>query len=339
MIEKIMQPTSPAISPAIKPAFGESWLQESHRLQLAGALNGFGDVLLLADGIEKRDPWRIAAGSLYTVGAAAITFFGSPDNKQQRSELQQRLNHFLLNEGMTPLPLEQEKAAPLTQILRHHSTNIMLGCYTLGAAALLASGVKPYLSDSAIPTTDKRNIGDILVGGVSLLVKGTSWMMPEQKTPTEPDSSEDKGWMTQIKDKPMQVFGYGSLLTELFWAGKTVETFKNGEQWKLTAATTASYILSDLLIATTHKNATHMGEQLTASEQSDLEEKLAKEIARQSLSNRAALYDKTANFLSNEPLVRGSKEDLRHILEKKSSGSWAERTLSNETETIISSRC
>ncbi|MDG1286953.1 MAG: hypothetical protein P8P30_05235 [Rickettsiales bacterium] len=337
-----IKPVSSADEPAAKAAPS---LYEKNKLRIAGVLNGFGDIALLKDGYtdefddktkRKVDKTHLkVSGWLYTLGAAVITFFGSVNKDQQVKDLSYRTAEFmkqktgsLTNDLQSSKILNRESGvmAKMARGLRRHSAQAMLWCYTLGAGAMLAGGIKAYRK----PGGDKP-ISEILVGGMSLLVKAASMLLPEKSTTTDPEQSRIKetgiiGW---IKEKPMRLFGYGSMLTEAFWGYRAYEKKKAGKDWKLAAATGGAYAASDVVIATTNKDATNAMGRLDQQEQGDLENMIAETIAHQSAEKQEALSQEAATFLEKEAAVSGNVDELRQSImqrvEKLQDKAWVDR--------------
>ena len=320
---------------------------ERNKLRIAGALNGFGDVALLLDGYtkEKDDSgkeidksWLKATGWLYTLGAAVITFFGKVDKEQEIKELSKRTAEFLQNNAdnksadLQSTQIAQAEVGALTKAkrsLQRHAGQVMLAFYTAGAATLFVSGIKSYKNPPAGGT--KKPIGDVLVGGMSLLIKTTSMLLPEKVKSIDNTQAEDKqggviGW---IKEKPMRLFGYGSMLTEAFWGYRAYEKKQQGKNWKLSAATGAAYAASDVVIATANKDSANAAGKMNQTEQENLEEMVAETIAHQSVEQQEALAAKTASFLETQGAVNGNADELRQSImqrvEKRSDKQWATR--------------
>lgn len=322
-------------------------LYEKNKLRIAGALNGFGDITLLLDGYKKEydDNGQLIdkrftklAGWLYTIGAGVITLFGSVDKNAEVLDISKRTAEFLKSKGSTLsenlestriLQQGQSNTGNFLNKLRRHSAQIMLWFYTLGAGALFAGGIRDYRNASK--AGEKKPIGDLLVGGMSLLVKSASFLMPEKAatSETEIENGKRKGLIGWIKEKPMRLFGYGSMLTEAFWGFRAYEKFKAGKKWKLSAATGSAYALSDVVIATTNKDAAN-AIRLDETEQSQLENMVAETIAHQASEKQDQLITESAAFLEKQAGVNGNAQELRQSImqrvESMRGSDWAERS-------------
>lgn len=332
--------TSPPLKEPVQPPVAASSLYEQNKLRIAGALNALGDVSLLYGAYKEKNPLRILAGILYTAGAAAITFFGSTSKEEQVKDLTERAAEFIqARSGEKSPELESTQImnarntgffAELGKSLRRHAGQVMLWFYTLGAGAMLANGIVKLNKHREETPKDKHSFNDfsgVFLGGFSLLIKGVSLMMPErtQETSEEAKSKGEKGIVAWVKEKPMRLFGYGSLLTEGFWAWDTYADYKKGNEWRWNATTTASYMLSDVVIANTNKDAANAVGKLNDAEQAKLENMMAETIAVQPEEQREKLSGESAIFLKKEAIVNGSVEQLRESILKRATKLWSER--------------
>lgn len=332
-------PSTPTVAPA--PS-----LFEKNKLRIAGALNALGDISLLYGAWKNGKHLKTIAGSLYTLGAAVITFFGSTSRDEQISDLELRSAEFIessksansVNTTAAKI-LASQDAGFLTRTgkyLRRHSAQIMLGFYTAGAAFMLASGIHDFSKDRAKESPTEYSWNDysgIGLGGFSLLVKLISLAMPEKRAKHSKTAEGEKTMLDIASEKPMRIFGYGSMLTEAFWGWETYKKFKNKEDWKWDAITGGSYIVSDLVIANTNKDAANAVGKLTDAEQHKIEEMMAETLSYHTADKREKLANEAATFLEQESLVNGTRENLRSALLKRAEKLWTDRQQTATTET------
>ena len=319
-----MKNRTETISPASDAK--EPSLFERNKLRISAGFNLLGDVGLFVDGYNKGKAFRMVAGGFYTFGAGIAALFGSTNKKQQFKDLKLRTAEFLhgLNESKNTqiqsakIIQKFEKADLLTKastFLRRYAGQVMLGFYTLGAAVLFAGGVKDYHTEKG---EDKPKIGDIGAGGSSLIVKITSLLLPEKRVKKgESENKKEQSTVDWLKEKPMRLFGYGSLLTEGFWAYRTYEDARDGEDWKWSATTTASYALSDIVIATANKDAANAAGQLNGTQREQLEEMIAETIAHQNADRRVDMTSQAVEFLEGEVGVEAETTVIRQSLEQR----------------------
>ncbi len=324
-------------NPATTAAAALPSLYEKNKLRIAGALNALGDVMLLLDGRKSNNiPFKMA-GWLYTAGAVVITLFGSTNKEQQVKDLTERTAEFVQSQALNQsAELESGKIlhqrdngvlASSSRFLRRHSAQVMLWLYTLGAGAMLTAGITNFNSTPASNTKLKKAaFSEVLVGATSLLVKSVSLIMPEKaESRLDSQKPEEKGIIGWFKEKPMRVFGYGSLATEAFWGYRAYAKFDAGEKWQKSAVTAGSYMLSDLVIAGTNKDAANAVGKMNEAEQAKLENMIAETIAVQAEAEREKLSAQAAEFLKKESIVNGSIEQLRESILQRATKLWSER--------------
>lgn len=293
------------------------------KLRIASTLNLFGDVFLFADGVRNEDPLRAIAGGLYSMGAGIAGFFARLSPKERTQELKEKTADFIrqhvtdgFRQSKAEAVYQQAQNKSLTQkinaYLKRNSASVMLWFYTSGAAVLFASGLHKFIKGDS---QSKRPVGELLVGGFSLLVKLTSAILPEPEKRTDRTKTKN-GWRA-LKEQPLKIFGYGSLLTEAFWAYETYEKANSKKPWKLTAALTASYALSDAIMTGVDKEAVNQLPPLQADEQLVLEDMLAEAIHRQHSTKHTNSTQKAAQFLSQQQGVDRSEQEIYNSINQK----------------------
>ncbi len=291
-------------------------------LQLAGLLNLIGDASLLGAGYKAKDKLMTLAGGLYTGGALALARYGKPSSERVLRTLSEDTADFLkqktggLPQGTELSGIDGQKPNGIVgkaeNYLRRHPADAMLGLYTAGAAAMLGSG---------IATNNKKRIG---YGVWSLAVKLASFLMPEQAKADvfekqETSSNPIRQAINWIKEKPLRLFGYGSLITELLLTASVFEDYKSGDAAKKKGAifgfvTAGAYIASDILMAVSSKDAANTNGKLSFDEQRKVEAMAAEAIAAQPGAKRGALVEEVAGFLAKRPEIGGSRDAIRKAL-------------------------
>lgn len=334
-------------------------LYEKNKLRIAGALNAIGDIGLLADGFKSKSIPFKAAGWLYTAGALIATFFGASSKEQQKQDLTERAAEFVQSFNPEKTPdlesariLQQKDTGIMASIgrsLRRHSGQIMLALYTLGAGAMLWHGVNGYKSASAEYKLAKDEGGNrfekataalteakgtIGYGISSLSIKALSLFVKEDTAQEKASPNTTKGVIGWFKEKPMRIFGYGSLITETMMGIRTYGKYKQSiaeagtdkkTNWGFSALTTGAYALSDLVIAGTNKDAANAVGKMTDAEQAKLENMVAETIAVQPEEQRERLSAEAAEFLKKESIVNGSADQLRESILQRATKLWSER--------------
>ncbi|MFO1243342.1 MAG: hypothetical protein U1E36_09160 [Rickettsiales bacterium] len=319
---------------------------EKNSLRIAGTLNAIGDIGLLADGFKSTSvPFKLA-GWFYTAGAAAAVLFGTTSKDRQVRDLTERAAEFVQarNENKDA---DVESAeilkhrnnglfANAARAMRRYSGQIMLGFYTLGAGAMLTHGIEGYKADKAAGKNLLEARGTIAYGIASLTVKALSFLVTERSEEAKISPDTPKGILGWLQDKPMRIFGYGSLVTDSLMGLRTYgkykksrheaagahmpqatgwQAFKSGYGWS--ALTTGSYLLSDVIITSANKDAANAVGKLHNGEQEKIENMMAETIARQPVEKQEKLSAEAAEFLEKECMVCGPTENLRSSLLSK----------------------
>ena len=219
-------------------------------LQVAGVFNLLGDVGFFMQGTKdiaaaRTKPQRIAAyaeavgGGLYTLGGLNLAFFGHVDERKPVNEIIAKTAIFM-TEQIGPLPSNTalgalhptaQKTSSPSFFYRNTAQNTLIA-YTLGAGALLTNGISRYRA--------KEPDGGLMLGyGIaSLAVKLASLMIPEK--PKEDENEKPKnGIIAWLREKPLRIFGYGSLITDTLLAKRAFDKYKRGaagSSWPLTTA-------------------------------------------------------------------------------------------------------
>lgn len=316
----------------------QDWLNRS-KMKIAGWLNALGDLTLFAAGIDAKDKFMTLAGGLYTGGALTLGLYGSVKTDRQLKDATQDLAAFMQQKAGA-LPADSGLSATLGQAPRgalhkvesylyRHPADIMLGAYTAGAASMLGSG---------IVNKNKSRIG---YGIWSMLVKTVSFLMPEKKkVEGEPETATPRkagGLIEWLKERPLRLFGYGSLITELLQTSAAWKDLKNPEKRRsgiLGLITAGAYILSDIFMATSSKDPTNADGKFSDDQQRQLAGMAAEAIISAPREQQVQLAGEVGSFLAKRPEMRGSKDTIaKAILEQAAhlgKNRWAARAVHEE---------
>lgn len=323
-----MPPKAGIAAPQTYAATG-SFLNQ-YGLQLGGALNLIGDASLLYAGYKNKDPMMTIAGVLYTGGALALTRYGTPSPERQLREVCEGTATFL-KEHVGTLPQGSQLATVHAQqnrglidqvesTLYRNPVDTMLGLYTAGAATMLASGIQ------------QGNKWRSIYGAWSLGVKAISFALPEKEESHAEDTHKKQpdsvlGW---IKEKPLRLFGYGSLVTEVLLGKSAIADLRAGKEGAMfSVATAVMYVLSDIVMAISSKNTSSVDGLLSDKDQKHIERLAAEIIAQQPAKKQARLIDQVSEFLVKQPAIKGSEDEINTALTQKvqqiASGAWSGR--------------
>lgn len=325
-------------APITTPATG-SFLHQ-HGLQLGGALNLIGDASLLYAGYKNKDPFMTIAGGLYTAGALALTRYGTPNPERQMREVCEATADFFKHRVGT-LPVDSYLATVHAQqdtgvihrvesALYRNPVDTMLGLYTAGAATMLASGIQ------------SGNKWRSIYGGWSLGVKALSFAMPEKEEAPADDKNKKQSdsVIDWIKEKPLRLFGYGSLVTEVLLGKSAIADLRAGKEGAMFGVATAvMYVLSDAVMAISSKNTSSVDGVLSDHDQEHIERLAAEIIAQQPATKQEKLIDQVAEFLIKQPAIKGSADEISARLASKVQntprGGWSHRVASTDSASQV----
>lgn len=304
---------------------------ERNSLRLAGMLNLVGDVGFLVNGINTANPYKFMGGLSYTLGGVNLTYYGCVDKQHVIDEVIRKSANYLesrcgqLPHGCQLSRLRDQQPDSIfakgDRYLHKNPAQHTMALYTAGAGALLGSGIQNY----------KQGEGSagLLYGLSSLGFKLTSMVIPEKAANAPEKKSGLIGW---IQEKPLRLFGYGSLMTDSLLAWESYQEFKHapgksGYVW--TALSGGTYMLSDIMMAISHKDPANGAARFTHLEQEYIAHVMADAINRLDSSSRLQMSHDVATFLSSQPEIHESSAQLSQMiqkaLEEKQGKSWASR--------------
>lgn len=321
----------------------KGWLQR-YSLKTVGWLNIIGDIGLLASGLTTKGGMRnyhIAAGSLYTVGAAVPALFGEVNSENQVNETLARMNA-ALKEQSVEVPKDsslyaatQDQRTGMRHFLHQHAAQAMLGFYALGAGTMLAGGLRVRDAQG------KLNPYKIAYGANSLGLKTLSLALPEKATP---EKDENKGQRDPISgafhwlvDKPLRLFGIGSFISDGSLGLAAMRDYRNALKINPGARpdyfqflTTGTYLAADVLASLSSKDPSHADGKFNADQQQRIEAMAAETIIRQPEAVREGLVNRVADAISKQGEMSGGREKISHSISEQikhmESNPWAQRT-------------
>lgn len=310
------------------------WLRQSS-LKTAGILNLIGDGALLGSGVMNGRSKEIAAGGLYTAGALALAKYGNVKTEHHVREVLERTGKFL-KEQAADMPedcglftiLKQQKQGAIASaenFMYRYPTQVMLVAYTLGAMTMLHSGMK------------QKDPWGIAYGASSVGFKAASLFIPEKsKSELAHKDGEQpapvNGLLNWIQEKPLRVFGYGSMVTDILLGLSAYREYKTNPAQKgyiFKFITTGTYLLADVMMAISNKNHANGEGRFDADEQRQVLAMTAETIVRQPQPMRDALVNHVAGFLVDQPEMNGSATDIaagiREQLQNIGKNPWTAR--------------
>ncbi len=309
-----------------------------HSLSLAGVLNLFGDIGLLWDGLVgkdasgKRDKYVITAGSLYTLGGANLALFGNRSAKPEQAVqvLSEKTAAFIKkingslpeDSGLAAIDSKVSTKPPSTESFLHRTAaqNTLL-LYMGGAGAKLISGYKTFRKEH-------KKWGSLGYGISSVALKTISFFIPEQTKGSLEDGQESsakkgpvRSFINWIKEKPLRLFGYGSMITEVMLAREAYEKYRDEKKgagaYLILAGTTAAYILADLLVAISSKDPSNAAGSLNADGKLRVMALAAEVIAQQPEERREELMNQVTKFWADLPGVKDRQPKLKAMLQEQ----------------------
>lgn len=319
----------------------QGWIKRNS-LKAAGLLNLVGDVGWLFSARQEDNKYKLIGGTLYTLGALNLTAFGGVKRDNQAEVLQgtaevlkQSGGTVAADSALAQATKGSERTSSIGRFLRQNAAQNTLLVYTGGAAALLGAGIQEH-------HRNPKMTGGLWYGASSLAIKVGSLMIPEKRQVDEgEDVDKPKNPVAWIKEKPLRLFGYGSLLTDSFMAMTTYQKYKhappekNARAW--TALTTGTYMASDLMMAVSSKNPANALGQMDKDQQLHVEAVTADAIVRAPKGKRQALIKKAAGYMAGSAEMRGSRDAIEKALaeqvEHRQKNPWAARMQKDESAT------
>lgn len=331
-------------SDLIKPQqSGMKKFLQHHSLQVGGILNLIGDVGLLGGGIKTKDPFKITGGGFYTLGGLNAALFGKVKPKQNLREITEGTAVVIkkaagLPEGSTLAQVDaawnKDNIGHTGDFLYRRAAPNTLSIYTAGAGAMLGSGIHNYRAG--------KGAARLYYGLSSLAFKLASLIIPEKSQKDEAGNAQGAGVMDWLREKPLRLFGYGSLVTDTLLGWDAYQSYKRSPKtgdhlW--TGVTTVTYLLADFMMAISSKDPANASGKFSAEEQRRVEALAAETIAREPREIRDGLVSQVAEFLAARPEITGNadylKQSVAQQLEHLKSNPWAARvTASQETQDI-----
>ena len=221
----------------------------------------------------------------------------------------------------------------LSDTLYHNAAQNTLGVYTAGAGAMLGSGIQQYRKDP-------KEFATLGYGISSLVFKVASFMIPEKSK--KESNGRNRGLLGGIVDwvreKPLRLFGWGSVITDSFLAVDAYKKYKHTPKesgnyvWKATTA--ATYIVADLLIAISSKDHANASGKLDADGQRRILAMAAEAIIREPQATRDSLTFEIAEFLATQPNVSGTAAELDKAIQEQltqlGKNRWAQRAVASQ---------
>lgn len=306
----------------------KDWLKY-YALPIAGALNLIGDVSFLWAGIKQiisPDPketkdgrTNVLIGSFYTFGGLEWLFYGNTPTEYYARHITERTAEYLKGQN-GELPSHSNLAHTLRNkrsglwsktelFLRNHPSEITLAAYSTGALSALGRGIAHYGE-----STDAK--WNAWYGACSTSVKIGAIMVPESKkddTPEGTKKKQQKGFIGWIKEKPMRIFGYGSLLSEVILTGRAYSTFKAkgaGGSFLPKALGAAAYAASDGFAAIANKDHTNAGGILDDDQKRRIEAMSAEALLTQPEEALETKARNTGKFLAKAKEVGGNADTI-----------------------------
>lgn len=323
--------TPPASNPSEKQG-----VLARNSLRISGGLNLYGDWKLFQSGVEKFDRSNPAsylkplAGLLYVAGASNLLAFSKKEKSEDFSQKSQRFDKILdsaigINNADLSDLLDDNRSA--FQKFKESAPQNTLALYTAGALAMLGSGVNDFRQNS-------KDWGDLGYGISSTLFKAVSFLLPESSDSHQaPKTIKKDGIINWLKDKPLRIMGYGSLITDSFIFKKALTEKQKGNAYGHELQTAIAYQASDVMMAISSKNQLQ-STPLTSDEFLQLKDMAASKLTTAKGDQQDKILETATEFLGREQGATQDKHKLRSaIIERAKELSWAQRSQTSESET------
>lgn len=295
------------------------WLQDSS-LKLCGWSYIVGDVALLISGLMSGRRKEAVSGALYTAGGAVLARYGNVKTEHHVRDVSERMAEYL-KEQACELPdscslsrvLEKKRTGALHHVehfLYTYPSQTTVGIYTLGAFSMLQSGLrhgKPW---------------DIAYGANSTLAGAASILIPERHPePGQPKPSTAVGqWWEWIQEKPLRMAGYAYILSGLALGMSALREMRDNPKQKsyiFKFITTGTYLLGDIMLAISNKNAANADGTFDAMEKQRIIGMAAEAISHEPAEVQHGLAQYVAGFLAHQPEIRDKAPALASAIEEQ----------------------
>lgn len=279
-----------------------------------------GDVALLISGLMSGRSKEAVSGALYTAGGAVLARYGNVKTEHHVRDVTERMGEFLKKQACD-LPeqcslskvLDRKRAGPLHQVehfLYTYPSQTTVGIYTLGAFAMLQSGLK------------HKKGWDIAYGVNSTLAGAASILIPEKPhDPGQPppNSSVGKMW-SWLQEKPLRMAGYAYILSGIALGMSAMREMRENPKQKsyiFKFITTGTYLLGDVMLAISNKDAVNADGKFDKDEQRRVLALAAEAIAQEPEAVRGGLMNYVAGFLAQQPEIRGKAPEIAKDIEEQ----------------------
>ncbi len=287
----------------------------SSSLQYSGYAYLLADAALFAYGVSKREYGSAMTGLTWGLGGLAAAIYGKQSPEYQLKRLTQDLGHYLQQNGYT-LPAHSELSRQtlrshripeaIERFLYDHPSQILNTVYGLGSVGLIRSG--------AAKGDQWQKASGLLVASGAL----AGLLIPEKELPQhkEPATLLDNpiGW---VSEKPLRVSGALYTLNNVALAKSGFDEMRAApanKAYLLKYLAVASYVVANKLLADSNKDRSQTEGDLPTDA---LEALCAEVIAAQPKETQQAMMQEIVAFLSQQPNIQQSPEQLRATLTQK----------------------
>lgn len=332
-------PTPPAENPGFI---------KRNSLRLSGLSNLVADVLMMWSGVKNKNKLTTLGGGLYTLGGLNLALFGKAKEKDKEDQLTKDTADFMqektghLSEGMAVAKAQVDASGGLSR----NAARNTLTLYTAGAIAFLAAGITTFTDkkNSGKKFFDKEGSGILIYGISSTLFKLVSLLVPEKTAKEKQEEGAEKkgGFVNWVREKPLRIFGYGSLVTDTALGIETYQEFKNPQKnstdknYRIIGGATVFYLLADFLVAQSNKDPANAAGKLDRAAQERVEALAAEAITQEPKEKQGELLEQVAVFLAKRPEIQGSARDIAVAIKKqmaqKDQDGWVARMAESQPE-------
>lgn len=338
------QDSPPQPKPKLKP------MDKVRRVSLvaAGYAFGLGDIALMTVGKLRNNASgnsEFMSGLAFSASSLLLMRYGKKKPEKSFKELHDRMLGQFVTEGIE-IPGAQYLdlkmlgkpggvASRLDHFLYEHPAEMNCAINTYAGYRMADAGMKMRKDDPKAGAL-KATAGTVLMAAntISVLVPEKSKSDHPEAKKQEKEEKKDKGnvltrparaVMDWVQEKPMRVIGYMAVINNFFQLASALMERKHSRNatgkarhfWALNFAASLSYMSANALLAISPKDANASMHDEVKDPFADIYASAAAILVNQPEEKREILVNKMAFYLSSQPEIRNSPQEVAQIISHK----------------------
>lgn len=333
------QDSSPQPKPKLKP------MDRVRRVSLvaAGYAFGLGDIALMTVGKLRNNASgnsEFMSGLAFSTSSLLLMRYGKKKPEKSFKELHDRMLGQFVTEGieipgaqyldLKTLGKPGGVASRLDHFLYEHPAEMNCAINTYAGYRMADAGMKMRKDDPKAGAL-KATAGTVLMAANTI-----SLLVPEKPKSEHPDAKKQEkeekqkkgpahAVMNWVQEKPMRVIGYMAVINNFFQLASALTERKHSRNatgkarhfWALNLAASLSYMSANALLAISPKDANASMHDEAKDPFADIYTSAAAILVNQPEEKRELLVNKMAFYLSSQPEIRNSPQEVAQIITHK----------------------